>query len=57
LALAADIDAIAGAGLLPKDWRIRPPENSAPQQSTLAFLVRTTTDPGPTAGRTEVKRR
>ena len=40
LALAADIDAIADAGLLPKDWQKRLPDNSAPYQSTLAFLVR-----------------
>jgi sulfate transport system substrate-binding protein len=40
LALAADIDAIAEAGLLPKDWQKRLPDNSAPYQSTLAFLVR-----------------
>jgi sulfate/thiosulfate-binding protein len=40
LALAADIDAIAGQGLLPKDWQRRLPKNSAPYQSTLAFLVR-----------------
>lgn len=30
LALAADIDAIAGAGLLLKDWQSRLPENCAP---------------------------
>jgi sulfate/thiosulfate-binding protein len=40
LALAADIDAIAERGLLPKEWQTRLPENSAPYQSTLAFLVR-----------------
>ncbi len=40
LALAADIDAIAAAGLLPKDWQKRLDKNSAPYQSTLAFLVR-----------------
>jgi sulfate/thiosulfate-binding protein len=40
LALAADIDAIAERGLLPKDWQSRLPDNSAPYQSTLAFLVR-----------------
>lgn len=40
LALAADIDAIAETGLLPKDWQSRLPANSAPYQSTLAFLVR-----------------
>jgi sulfate/thiosulfate-binding protein len=40
LALAADIDAIARAGLLPADWQKRLPDNSAPYRSTLAFLVR-----------------
>ncbi|HMP89163.1 MAG TPA: sulfate ABC transporter substrate-binding protein [Kiritimatiellia bacterium] len=41
LALAADIDAIAEhAGLLPKDWQKRLPNNSAPYTSTLALLVR-----------------
>lgn len=40
LALAADVDAIAKAGLLPADWQKRLPQNSAPYQSTLAFLVR-----------------
>src|SRR5215204_6201544 len=41
LALAYDIDAISErAGLLPKDWQQRLPENSAPYTSTVAFLVR-----------------
>jgi sulfate/thiosulfate-binding protein len=41
LALAYDIDAIAQrAGLLPKDWQRRLPENSAPYTSTIVFLVR-----------------
>lgn len=40
LALAADVDAIAGAGLIGKDWQQRLPKNSAPYQSTLGFLVR-----------------
>lgn len=40
LALAADIDAISRAGLLPADWQKRLPDNSAPYRSTLAFLVR-----------------
>ncbi len=40
LALAADIDAIAKRGLLPEDWQGKLAENSAPYQSTLAFLVR-----------------
>src|SRR5690606_7038608 len=41
LALAADVDALHVNGdLLPADWQKRLPENSAPYQSTLAFLVR-----------------
>jgi sulfate transport system substrate-binding protein len=40
LALAWDIDAIAGAGLLPKNWQARLPNNSAPYTSTIVFLVR-----------------
>ena len=40
LALAADIDAIAKSGLIAPDWQKRLPANSAPYQSTLAFLVR-----------------
>jgi sulfate/thiosulfate-binding protein len=40
LALAADIDAIADAGLVAKDWQTRLAQNSAPYRSTLAFLVR-----------------
>lgn len=40
LALAADIDALAKHNLLSKDWQTKLPENSAPYQSTLAFLVR-----------------
>jgi sulfate/thiosulfate transport system substrate-binding protein len=40
LALAADIDAIAERGLLPTNWQSRLGANSAPYQSTLAFLVR-----------------
>ncbi|MBP2295430.1 sulfate ABC transporter substrate-binding protein [Azospirillum rugosum] len=40
LALAYDIDAIADAGLLPKDWMKRLPDNSAPYTSTIVFLVR-----------------
>ncbi|MFU8847595.1 MAG: sulfate ABC transporter substrate-binding protein [Opitutales bacterium] len=40
LALAADINALAKRGLLPEDWQSRLPANSAPYQSTLAFLVR-----------------
>ncbi len=40
LALAWDVDAIAGAGLLPKNWQARLPNNSAPYTSTIVFLVR-----------------
>lgn len=40
LALAADIDALAERGFLPEEWQSRLPANSAPYQSTLAFLVR-----------------
>lgn len=40
LALAADIDALAGAGLLPADWQKRLPHNSTPCTSTIVFLVR-----------------
>ncbi len=40
LALAADIDAIASAGLIAEGWQDRLPLNSAPYASTLAFLVR-----------------
>ncbi len=40
LALAADVDAIADAGLISPDWQKRLEKNSAPYQSTLAFLVR-----------------
>ena len=41
LALAYDIDAIAEkAGLLPKNWQSRLPENSSPYTSTIVFLVR-----------------
>lgn len=40
LALAADIDALARHNLLAEDWQKKLPENSAPYQSTLAFLVR-----------------
>ena len=41
LALAADVDALHENGdLVPADWQTRLPENSAPYQSTLAFLVR-----------------
>lgn len=40
LALAYDVDAIAGKGLLAKDWQKRLPRNSSPYTSTIVFLVR-----------------
>jgi sulfate/thiosulfate-binding protein len=41
LALGADIDAINREGrLLPSDWAMRLPNNSAPYTSTIVFLVR-----------------
>jgi sulfate/thiosulfate-binding protein len=40
LALAYDIDAVAQAGLLARDWQKRLPHNSAPYTSTIVFLVR-----------------
>ncbi len=41
LALAYDIDAIAEkAGLLPRNWQSRLPDNSSPYTSTIVFLVR-----------------
>jgi sulfate transport system substrate-binding protein len=41
LALAYDVDAVAEkAGLLPKDWQKRLPDNSSPYTSTIVFLVR-----------------
>ncbi|GAA5481609.1 sulfate ABC transporter substrate-binding protein [Haloferula sargassicola] len=41
LALSNDIDAIAiEAGLLPKDWQTRLPDNSCPYTSTIVFVVR-----------------
>ncbi|MFZ5680436.1 MAG: sulfate ABC transporter substrate-binding protein [Bradyrhizobiaceae bacterium] len=40
LALAYDIDAIAGKGLLKKDWQKSLPQNSSPYTSTIVFLVR-----------------
>ncbi len=40
LALEADIDQIAAAGLLPANWRTLLPHNSAPYTSTIVFLVR-----------------
>ncbi len=41
LALAYDIDAISEkAGLIPKSWQARLPQNSSPYTSTIVFLVR-----------------
>lgn len=40
LALASDVNAIAKAGLLSKEWQKRLPNNSAPYTSTIVFLVR-----------------
>jgi len=40
LALAYDVDEIAQAGLIDKDWIKRFPYNSAPYTSTIVFLVR-----------------
>lgn len=40
LALASDIDQIAGSGKLPADWQSRLPHNSSPYTSTIVFLVR-----------------
>jgi sulfate/thiosulfate transport system substrate-binding protein len=41
LALAYDVDAISqNAGLLPRDWQKRLPQNSTPYTSTIVFLVR-----------------
>jgi len=41
LALAADVDALHKNGnLVAEDWQKKLPDNSAPYQSTLAFLVR-----------------
>jgi sulfate transport system substrate-binding protein len=41
LALAYDVDSIADkAGLFPKDWQARLPNNSSPYTSTIVFLVR-----------------
>jgi sulfate transport system substrate-binding protein len=41
LALAYDVDALhEKAGLIPKDWQKRLPDNSAPYTSTIVFLVR-----------------
>src|SRR6202163_1094235 len=40
LALAYDVDAIAGKGLIAADWQKRLPLNAAPYTSTIVFLVR-----------------
>src|SRR4051812_32415990 len=40
LALAADIDAVAKAGLTSAEWQSRLPDNSTPYTSTIVFLVR-----------------
>ncbi len=40
LALAYDVDAIAKAGLIARDWQKRLPDNSAPYTSTIVLLVR-----------------
>ncbi|MBS4213860.1 MULTISPECIES: sulfate ABC transporter substrate-binding protein [Neobacillus] len=40
LALAYDIDAIAGAGKLAENWQERLADNSSPYTSTIVFLVR-----------------
>ncbi|MCK4304885.1 MAG: sulfate ABC transporter substrate-binding protein [Candidatus Eisenbacteria sp.] len=40
LALAYDIDAIAGTGFIARNWQSRLPHNSAPYTSTMVFLVR-----------------
>ena len=40
LALAYDIDAIADAGLIDRNWQSRLPDNSSPYTSTVVFLVR-----------------
>jgi sulfate/thiosulfate transport system substrate-binding protein len=39
LALQGDIDKVAEAGLLAKDWRGKLPRNSTPYTSTIVFLV------------------
>ena len=40
LALAYDVDALADAGLIKKEWQARLPRHSAPYTSTIVFLVR-----------------
>jgi sulfate transport system substrate-binding protein len=40
LALAYDLDTLAGRGLIARNWQQRLPDNSAPYTSTIVFLVR-----------------
>jgi sulfate/thiosulfate-binding protein len=40
LALAYDVDAVAGSGLIAKNWQSRLANNSCPYTSTIVFLVR-----------------
>jgi sulfate/thiosulfate transport system substrate-binding protein len=40
LALAYDIDEIAGRGIVAKDWQTKLPQNASPYTSTIVFLVR-----------------
>lgn len=40
LALGYDVDALADAGLVANGWQGRLPQNSAPYQSTIVFVVR-----------------
>lgn len=40
LALAADVDRVAGKGLMPADWQQQRAHNSSPYTSTIVFLVR-----------------
>jgi sulfate/thiosulfate-binding protein len=40
LALAYDIDVIAGTGLIAQNWQSRLPHNASPYTSTIVFLVR-----------------
>jgi sulfate/thiosulfate-binding protein len=40
IALAGDIDEIAGKGLLATDWQKKLPNNASPYTSTIVFLVR-----------------
>ena len=40
LALAYDVDQLAGSGLIAANWQKRLPENSCPYTSTIVFLVR-----------------